>query len=82
MKTIVTLIALLTLTACYDQHVHEEFLDRAKELCAVNGGVQTLVLTSSIPRGFKNSGSTGWARCHNTARFQFSVVVGEYDSGN
>jgi len=86
MKIAVTLVALLVLTACDgDQYVHEEFLIKAKELCAANGGIKTLVLEGSIPRGYRDAGSRGWARCHNTAQFKFSVEVEDTrrdDAGN
>ena len=79
MKYLMIMITLLLVGCGGDfagtQYVYPEFVQKAEEFCATNGGVERLVITSSNRPYHINAGAWGYVDCKNTARFKFNVAV-------
>lgn len=82
MKYLMIILA-LSLAGC-DQRTHyvyPGFVQKAIELCAVNGGIEQLVITSSRRPGHINAGAWGYVDCKNTAHFKFHIKATDQNNG-
>jgi len=76
MKYLMIMVVLM-LAGCGEyqriHYVYPGFVQKAIDVCEVNGGIERLVIEASNRTGYVTPGAWGFVICKNTARFDLEV---------